>query len=158
MVRSFLTKPRITISTIHQSKGGSKTNVVLITDMGRLSWEALGTDEEQRVWYVAITRTRKNLFIVRPRGLRHFCNMRKITYLVKMTMKDIVEENLFTCQICKAIVHPIQLNQMQKCTWLKKGKRKDMNKYLLSLNKKIISSEIKFLLYFTTRNKRYYQY
>jgi hypothetical protein len=68
----FSDKPRITISTIHQSKGGEADNVVLITDMGRLSWEALGTDEEQRVWYVAITRTRKNLFIVRPRGLRHF--------------------------------------------------------------------------------------
>ena len=36
MVRSFLDKPRITISTIHQSKGGEADNVVLITDMGRL--------------------------------------------------------------------------------------------------------------------------
>ena len=68
----FSDKPRITISTIHQSKGGEADNVVLITDMGRLSWEALGTDEEQRVWYVAITRTRKNFIYLRPRGLRHF--------------------------------------------------------------------------------------
>mgnify|MGYP003120045562 FL=1 len=68
----FNDKPEITISTIHQSKGGEADNVVLLTDMGRLSWEALGTDEEQRVWYVAITRTKKNLFIVRQRGLRYF--------------------------------------------------------------------------------------
>jgi len=68
----FKDKPKITISTIHQSKGGEADNVVLLTDMGRLSWEALGTDEEQRVWYVAITRTKKNLFIVRQRGLRYF--------------------------------------------------------------------------------------
>ena len=49
--------------------------------------------------------------------------MRKITYLVKMTMKDIVEGKSFHCQICKAIVHPIQLNQC-KCTWAQKRKAK----------------------------------
>jgi ATP-dependent exoDNAse (exonuclease V) beta subunit len=45
---------------------------VLLTDMGRKSWESLGEDQENRVWYVALTRARKNLFLVRPRGLRHF--------------------------------------------------------------------------------------
>tara|TARA_R110000851_G_scaffold253114_1_gene405564 strand:- start:6 stop:1502 length:1497 start_codon:yes stop_codon:yes gene_type:complete len=68
----FHNKPRITISTIHQSKGGEADNVVVLTDMGKLSWDALGTDEENRVWYVALTRTRENLFFIRPRGLRHF--------------------------------------------------------------------------------------
>lgn len=68
----FSDKPRITISTIHQSKGGEADNVVLATDMGRLSWENSHTDEENRVWYVALTRAKENLFIVRPRSLRHY--------------------------------------------------------------------------------------
>ena len=68
----FSEKPRITISTIHQSKGGEADNVVLRTDMGRYSWENTHRDEENRVWYVAVTRTKQNLFIVRPRGLRHY--------------------------------------------------------------------------------------
>ena len=68
----FSGRPRISISTIHQSKGGEADNVVLLTDMGRLSFENSHSDEENRVWYVAATRTRENLFIVRPRGLRHY--------------------------------------------------------------------------------------
>ena len=68
----FNSKPRINISTIHQSKGGEADNVVLLTDMGRLSWESLGKDEENRVWYVALTRAKQNLYLVRPRGLKFF--------------------------------------------------------------------------------------
>jgi len=68
----FSEKPRISISTIHQSKGGEADNVALITDMGRLSWENSHTDEENRVWYVAVTRARESLSIVRPRGLRYY--------------------------------------------------------------------------------------
>jgi len=68
----FNDKPRITISTIHQSKGGEADNVVLVTDMGKLSWDNLGTDEENRVWYVALTRAKENLYLVQPRGLRYF--------------------------------------------------------------------------------------
>ena len=69
---SFKMNHKITITTIHQSKGGEADNVVLLTDMGRKSWESLGKDEENRVWYVAVTRTRNTLYIVRPRGLRYF--------------------------------------------------------------------------------------
>jgi hypothetical protein len=68
----FLDKPRITIATIHQSKGGEADNVVLCMDMGKLSWDNLGTDEENRVWYVALTRTKENLYLVRPKGLKFF--------------------------------------------------------------------------------------
>jgi len=68
----FSDKPRITIATIHQSKGGEADNVALLTDIGKLSWENLGTDEENRVWYVALTRAKENLYLVRPRGLKHF--------------------------------------------------------------------------------------
>lgn len=70
--QQFSDKPKITISTIHQSKGGEADNVVLLTDMGKLSWDNLGTDEENRVWYVALTRVKQNLFLVSPRGLRYF--------------------------------------------------------------------------------------
>lgn len=68
----FGDEPRITISTIHQVKGGEADNVALVTDMGGLSWKASTTDEEIRVWYVAATRARKNLFLVRPRTLKFF--------------------------------------------------------------------------------------
>jgi DNA helicase-2/ATP-dependent DNA helicase PcrA len=68
----FSDKPRINISTIHQSKGGEADNVVLTPDMGKLSWENSHKDEENRVWYVAVTRARENLMIVRPRNLRHY--------------------------------------------------------------------------------------
>jgi|TARA_R110002020_G_scaffold390400_1_gene600894 superfamily I DNA/RNA helicase len=68
----FGEEPRIIISTIHQVKGGEADNVVLVTDMGGLSWKASTTDEEIRVWYVAATRARKNLFLVRARTLKFF--------------------------------------------------------------------------------------
>jgi|TARA_R110002020_G_scaffold48763_4_gene138983 DNA helicase-2/ATP-dependent DNA helicase PcrA len=68
----FEKDPRITISTIHQVKGGEADNVALTTDMGKLSWDNATTDEEIRVWYVAITRTRKSLFLIRPRTLKFF--------------------------------------------------------------------------------------
>jgi ATP-dependent exoDNAse (exonuclease V) beta subunit len=60
--QKFHDKPRISISTIHQSKGGEADNVVLLTDVGKLSYENSHTDEENRVWYVAATRARENLF------------------------------------------------------------------------------------------------
>lgn len=68
----FGEEPRITISTIHQVKGGEADNVALVTDMGGLSWQASSLDEEIRVWYVAVTRARKNLFLVRPRTIKFF--------------------------------------------------------------------------------------
>ena len=68
----FSKKPRINISTIHQSKGGEADNLVLLTDMNSKSWQNLGNDEENRVWYVAITRAKESLFIVRPRTLKSF--------------------------------------------------------------------------------------
>ena len=71
----FTDKPRITISTIHQSKGGEADNVVLLTDMGKLSWDNLGSDEENRVWYVALTRAKQSLFLVRPQRPSIFQHM-----------------------------------------------------------------------------------
>ena len=70
--QKFNDNPRISISTIHQSKGGEADNVVLLTDVGKLSYENSHTDEENRVWYVAATRARENLFVVQPRSLRNY--------------------------------------------------------------------------------------
>ena len=66
--------PRIRLSTIHGSKGGEADEVVLLTDMATRTYrEALEDPEsEARVWYVAVTRARKILTIVRPATDKHF--------------------------------------------------------------------------------------
>ena len=68
----FSDKPKIIISTIHQIKGGEADNVLLLTDMGKKSFDNIYSDEELRVWYVAITRAKNKLYIVQPRTLKHF--------------------------------------------------------------------------------------
>ena len=61
-------EPRITISTIHGAKGGEADNVIIISDMGYRAFSGLDTnpDAEHRVWYVAVTRAKKRLFILEP--------------------------------------------------------------------------------------------
>ena len=60
--------PNIRISTIHGVKGDEEDNVVLLPDMSRLSYKDMGVDEdaEHRVFYVAVTRAKKRLFIMQP--------------------------------------------------------------------------------------------
>ena len=60
---------RIKLSTIHTAKGGEATNVLLIMDNTRLIREAIErspdkADEENRIWYVGVTRTKQNLYIM----------------------------------------------------------------------------------------------
>jgi DNA helicase-2/ATP-dependent DNA helicase PcrA len=59
---------RIKINTIHGVKGGEADNVVLCTDMAARTYEEFEKkpDDEHRVWYVGITRARKNVYILRP--------------------------------------------------------------------------------------------
>jgi DNA helicase-2/ATP-dependent DNA helicase PcrA len=64
--------PRIKLSTIHAAKGGEATNVLLILDNTRKIREAVDKsedkhDEEHRVWYVGVTRTKQNLYIMTPK-------------------------------------------------------------------------------------------
>ena len=66
-----LSKPaRIKVSTIHGAKGGEATNVVLFlnqtanTIKGSKKSQAK-EEEEFRVWYVGITRTMENLFLIK---------------------------------------------------------------------------------------------
>jgi DNA helicase II / ATP-dependent DNA helicase PcrA len=58
--------PRIAASTIHGSKGGEADNVVLFTDLSPAADEEMriNPDDMHRVFYVGVTRTKQNLYIV----------------------------------------------------------------------------------------------
>jgi len=60
------TTPAVKLSTIHRMKGGEDENIVLFTDMGYLPFKTLqeSPDDEHRVFYTAVTRTKQNLHIV----------------------------------------------------------------------------------------------
>ena len=60
--------PRIKLSTIHGAKGGEAGNVVLFTDLTVAAERSMDDDPDSmhRVFYVAVTRTKKNLFTVLP--------------------------------------------------------------------------------------------
>ena len=63
------TDARVQLSTIHSAKGGEAKNVLLILDTTKTIREAsekslIKEDEEHRVWYVGVTRTLQNLYIM----------------------------------------------------------------------------------------------
>ena len=70
----LLREPRIKINTIHGVKGGEADNVVILTDMAERTYREYQQfpDDEHRVWYVAITRARNNLFIIQPSTNRNY--------------------------------------------------------------------------------------
>ena len=62
--------PRIKVSTIHGAKGGEATNVVLFLNQTTNTIKGVkksqaNEEEEFRVWYVGITRTMKNLYLIK---------------------------------------------------------------------------------------------
>jgi superfamily I DNA/RNA helicase len=62
--------PRIKVSTIHGAKGGEATNVVLflnqtINTIKGAKKSKSKQDEEYRVWYVGVTRSMKNLYLIK---------------------------------------------------------------------------------------------
>ena len=64
--------PRVKLSTIHSAKGGEADNVLLILDNTKTIRESAEknedkADEENRVWYVGVTRTKQNLYIMAAR-------------------------------------------------------------------------------------------
>ena len=75
-------KPRITVSTIHGAKGGEARNVVLYTDcsfaaLREADKDTAGSNDLHRTFYVGITRTKENLFLVEPESSREayqFCH------------------------------------------------------------------------------------
>tara|TARA_R110001592_G_scaffold10298_1_gene53686 strand:- start:999 stop:2516 length:1518 start_codon:yes stop_codon:yes gene_type:complete len=58
--------PRIIASTIHGSKGGEADNVVLFTDLSPAAEQEMRVNPQDmhRVFYVAITRSKSNLYII----------------------------------------------------------------------------------------------
>ena len=60
--------PRIRLSTIHGSKGGEAENVIVFSDLTAAADAAAYYDSDtlHRIFYVAVTRASKNLFIVEP--------------------------------------------------------------------------------------------
>lgn len=71
---SITRTPRIKISTIHGAKGGEATNVVVYSDMSWKSFEEMTNDpdNELRVFYVAVTRAKQNLYIIEPKTINSF--------------------------------------------------------------------------------------
>ena len=70
---NLLKPPRIKVSTIHGAKGGEAHNVILYLNQtantikgAKKSQEK--QDEEFRVWYVGITRTIENLFLIKSKN------------------------------------------------------------------------------------------
>ena len=65
-----LSKPaRVKLSTIHAAKGGEAENVLIILDNTKTIRDSIEKnedkqDEEHRVWYVGVTRTKQNLYIM----------------------------------------------------------------------------------------------
>tara|TARA_Y100000310_G_scaffold219354_1_gene220771 strand:+ start:8423 stop:9928 length:1506 start_codon:yes stop_codon:yes gene_type:complete len=66
--------PRVRLSTIHAVKGGEADHVVLLTDMARRTYDEFlkDSDDEHRVWYVAVTRARESLFFIEGRSTRQY--------------------------------------------------------------------------------------
>ena len=63
----FNATPRIKLSTIHGTKGGEAENVVLFTDLTSAALDnTFHPQDIHKVFYVAVTRTKQNLFIVEP--------------------------------------------------------------------------------------------
>tara|TARA_R110000822_G_scaffold152553_1_gene291906 strand:- start:1156 stop:2664 length:1509 start_codon:yes stop_codon:yes gene_type:complete len=61
---SFNAAPRIDVSTIHAAKGGEADNVVVLTDLSPAADTTEGQPDIHRLFYVAFTRCKQNLFLV----------------------------------------------------------------------------------------------
>ena len=61
-------EPSIHVGTIHGAKGGEADNVVLFTDITAAAEASMASDPDSmhRVFYVAVTRTKQNLYLVEP--------------------------------------------------------------------------------------------
>ena len=66
--------PRIKISTIHSMKGGEADNIIVIPDLSYAAHREYNRNPstEHRVFYVAVTRTKKSLHIIYPQTNRYY--------------------------------------------------------------------------------------
>lgn len=71
---TFTCIPQVTLSTIHGAKGGECANVVLLTDLSQVTYNAYlrSPDDERRTFYVAVTRAKQSLYVVMPATTRFF--------------------------------------------------------------------------------------
>lgn len=65
-----LSKPRVTIETIHGVKGAERDHVLILSDISARTRRAFdeAPDHEHRVFYVGVTRARHSLHIVTPQS------------------------------------------------------------------------------------------
>jgi len=56
--------PRIDISTIHAMKGGEDDNIMVMSESSRACVRNKDQDDEHRVFYTGVTRTKENLHII----------------------------------------------------------------------------------------------
>ena len=61
---SIYRQPRIKLSTIHAMKGGEDTNVAVYLGSTRNCVESKHPEDEHRIFYVAITRAKENLYLI----------------------------------------------------------------------------------------------
>jgi len=61
-------EPKIHVTTIHGAKGGEAENVMLFTDISQKTFEEMqiNPDDTHRLFYVGVTRARKELHIIKP--------------------------------------------------------------------------------------------
>ena len=66
--------PRIKVSTIHSMKGGEADNVLVVPDLSYAAHKEyqINPATEHRVYYVAVTRTKKALHIMLPQTSRSY--------------------------------------------------------------------------------------
>jgi superfamily I DNA/RNA helicase len=71
---NLFNKPRIKVSTIHGVKGEECENVVLFTDLEKIIYESAlrNPDPEHRLFFVGVTRTKENLYIMQPTEEYHY--------------------------------------------------------------------------------------
>lgn len=71
--------PQIKMSTIHRVKGAEIDNVLLLTDISKATERnlAINPDSEHRVFYVAITRAKRELHILTPKTRHHYNFLKK---------------------------------------------------------------------------------
>jgi len=67
---NIIKAPRIIMSTIHGAKGGEADNVLLLPDITKSAVDAnyIDPDELHRLFYVAVTRAKKELHILEPKN------------------------------------------------------------------------------------------
>jgi hypothetical protein len=71
---SLVEPPKITLSSIHGVKGGEADNVLVMTDLSNSAYKSFQKNRspETRVFYVAASRAKKNLFIHLPKSIHNF--------------------------------------------------------------------------------------